>query len=49
MPRLAFGGVKEKKGKILMPVSINVNHALVDGYHVGQFFKKFQLELDKLN
>jgi|SaaInlStandDraft_1057018.scaffolds.fasta_scaffold76826_2 chloramphenicol O-acetyltransferase type A len=49
VPRLAFGGVKEKKGKILMPVSINVNHALVDGYHVGQFFKKFQLELDKLN
>ena len=35
--------------KLLMPVAVNVNHALVDGYHVGQFFKKFQLELDKLN
>ena len=49
VPQLAFGGLKEEKDKILMPVSVNVNHALVDGYHVGQFFKKFQLELDKLN
>ena len=49
IPQLAFGGLKEENNKFLMPVSVNVNHALVDGYHVGQFFKKFQLELDKLN
>ena len=32
-----------------MPVAINVNHALVDGYHIGQFFENFQNELDKMN
>ena len=25
-----------------MPVNIQVNHALVDGLHVGQFYQKFQ-------
>ena len=25
-----------------MPVSINVHHALMDGYHVGLFIEKFQ-------
>ena len=25
-----------------MNVSISVNHALVDGYHVGEFSEKFQ-------
>ena len=47
VPQLSFGKVQEKDGKMLMSVAINVNHALVDGYHLGQFFEKFQLELDK--
>jgi chloramphenicol O-acetyltransferase type A len=25
-----------------MNVSISVNHALVDGYHIGEFFERFQ-------
>lgn len=49
VPQLAFGKLKKEKGKILLPVAINVNHALVDGYHVGQFFEKFQQELDKID
>ena len=49
VPQLAFGKIKEEKGKMLMPVAVNINHALVDGYHVGQFFDKFQAELDKNN
>lgn len=49
VPQLAFGKIKQQKEKILMPVAINVNHALVDGYHVGQFFEKFQQELDKID
>ncbi|MDG2276091.1 MAG: CatA-like O-acetyltransferase [Flavobacteriaceae bacterium] len=31
-----------------MPVSVKVNHALVDGFHIGEFFKKFQIELNKI-
>ncbi|CAM1339940.1 CatA-like O-acetyltransferase [Tenacibaculum aestuarii] len=49
VPQLAFGKLKKKNGKMLLPVAINVNHALVDGYHVGQFFEKFQQELDKID
>ena len=49
VPQLAFGKLKEENGKMLLPVAINVNHALVDGYHIGQFFEKFQQELDKID
>ncbi len=48
VPKLAFSKFKKEKGALLMPVSIKVNHALMDGYHVGMFFEKFQVELDKI-
>jgi chloramphenicol O-acetyltransferase type A len=48
VPQLAFGKVIEENEQKIMPVAVNVNHALVDGYHVGQFFEKFQNELDKM-
>ena len=46
--KLAFGKFVKKEGRLMMPVSIAVNHALVDGYHVGQFFESYQKELDKI-
>ncbi|CAL2094821.1 chloramphenicol O-acetyltransferase type A [Tenacibaculum sp. 190524A05c] len=49
VPQLAFGKIKKEENQIVMPVAINVNHALVDGYHIGQFFENFQNELDKMN
>lgn len=48
VPKLAFGKYVQKKEKLIMPVSIAVNHALVDGYHVGLFVKKFQELLDNI-
>ncbi|WP_040279018.1 CatA-like O-acetyltransferase [Psychroserpens damuponensis] len=48
VPKLAFSKlVKENDGKMMMNVSINVNHALVDGYHIGLFAEKFQHYLNK--
>tara|TARA_B100000809_G_C15018798_1_gene487677 strand:+ start:196 stop:816 length:621 start_codon:yes stop_codon:yes gene_type:complete len=48
IPKLAFSKtVKENDGKMMMNVSINVNHALVDGYHIGLFAEKFQHYLNK--
>ncbi|MDJ0644619.1 MAG: CatA-like O-acetyltransferase [Flavobacteriaceae bacterium] len=47
IPRLAFGKVTEKAGTLKMPVAISVNHALVDGYHVGLFIEEFQKTLTK--
>jgi len=49
VPQLAFGKVTELNNRLVMPVAVNVNHALVDGYHVGEFFEKFQIELDKID
>lgn len=49
VPQLAFGKTKEENNKMLMPVAVNVNHALVDGYDIGQFFEKFQAQLDKID
>lgn len=49
VPQLAFGKIKEENEELFMPVAINVNHALVDGYHVGLFFEEFQNQLDKMN
>lgn len=49
VPQLAFGKIIQENDKKLMSVAINVNHALVDGYHIGQFFDNFQLELNKLS
>jgi chloramphenicol O-acetyltransferase type A len=48
VPKLAFGKYVQKEGRLMMPVSIAVNHALADGYHLGEFFKHFQAELDKI-
>ena len=46
VPKLAFGKLEKKEGKMQMPVAINVNHALMDGYHVGLFFDEFQKALN---
>ncbi len=46
--RLAFGKFIKKENNLKMPVSITVNHALVDGYHVGLFFDAFQKSLDSI-
>jgi len=49
VPKVAFGKIEKIDHQILMPVAINVNHALVDGYHLGEFYKNFQSELNKIN
>lgn len=48
VPKLAFGKFSIKDERKMMPVSVAVNHALVDGYHVGEFFKYYQMELNKI-
>ncbi len=46
IPKFAFGRFFESGGRWLLPVSVNVNHGLVDACHVGQFLEFFQLGLD---
>lgn len=47
VPKLAFGKTERKNRSLKMNVSINVNHALVDGYDIGLFVEKFQYYLNK--
>ena len=49
IPKFAFGKMVKEGNRLKMPVGITVNHALVDGYHVGLFFEEFQSQLDKNN
>lgn len=47
-PKVAFGRFKEEGGRLLMPVAVDVHHALCDGVHVGQFFERLQAQLDAI-
>ncbi len=42
IPKITFGKLHQSSGKYLMPMSVHVNHALMDGYHVGQYVERFQ-------
>lgn len=42
IPKIVFGKYFEENGKMMMPISVEVHHSLVDGYHVGQFLQKFR-------
>ncbi len=46
-PKISFGKVTEVNGRYLMPCSVHVHHALIDGRDVGEYFRIFQDYLDK--
>lgn len=48
VPRIVFGKVFDRDGHKLMPLSVEANHAIMDGFHVGKFFNEFQRSLDSV-
>lgn len=48
-PKISFGKYHEAGGRILMPVSNQSHHGLMDGQHVGQFYSKLQEACDSLS
>ena len=42
IPRIVFGKFTEENTRLLLPISVEVHHALVDGIHVGRFFTEFE-------
>lgn len=46
-PRITWGKYFEQEGKILMPVTLLCNHALVDGRHLAQFYENLAKELER--
>ncbi|MBI1224806.1 MAG: chloramphenicol acetyltransferase [Bacteroidetes bacterium] len=47
VPKLVFGKIFEENGRRKMPVSVEANHALMDGLHVGKYFELFQEQLNR--
>ena len=41
IPRIVFGRCTNHRRRIMMPVAVEVHHALVDGFDVAQFFDRF--------
>ena len=46
MPLSIFGKVTEDNGIKKMPVAMSFHHGFVDGYYVGQYWEKFQQNLN---
>lgn len=46
VPRVSWGKFFEQGDKTLMPLSVQAHHALVDGRHMGIYFKLIQEYLD---
>lgn len=49
IPKIAFGKYFTKENRVVMPVSVEAHHGLMDGYHVAEYFRHFQNELDSIN
>lgn len=48
VPRIVFGKIFDSADRKLMPVSVEANHAIMDGLHVGRFFELFQKKADSI-
>jgi len=42
VPKVVFGKHRAVGARRLLPVSVEVHHALVDGLHVGRFYQRFE-------
>jgi len=42
VPKIAFGKFTREKDSLLLPISVEVHHALVDGLHVGRYLARLE-------
>ncbi|MDD3080428.1 MAG: chloramphenicol acetyltransferase [Paludibacter sp.] len=47
VPKITFGKLSREGNKMWLPLDIHVNHALMDGFHVGKFIERFQKLLNQ--
>ena len=48
VPKIVFAKFYEKNGKLMMPVSIEAHHGLMDGRHIALYLQYFQEFLNKI-
>ncbi len=49
MPIINWGRFKNENGRLIMPVSVRMNHAAADGYLISKVFLMLQDEIDYFN
>ena len=47
-PRISWGQYREENGRIQIPVTLYVHHALADGLHISRFFENLRRKLDAI-
>lgn len=47
-PRITWGKYSKEEFKTVIPVTVQCNHALVDGLHISEFLDALEKELDKV-
>lgn len=48
IPRLAWGKYYEENNRLMVHLSIEVNHRLIDGFHIGKLKEAIDQEIDNL-
>lgn len=47
-PRITFGGYHWRGDRLILPVALLANHALVDGRHLAQFYQELERAAEEL-
>ncbi|MGB0863122.1 MAG: CatA-like O-acetyltransferase [Saprospiraceae bacterium] len=47
IPKIMFGKTFQEGDKLLIPMSVHVHHALMDGFHLSQYIDRFQVLLNQ--
>ncbi|WP_391488422.1 type A chloramphenicol O-acetyltransferase [Leclercia tamurae] len=47
-PMFTFGKYYEHEGKVLLPLAIQIHHAVCDGFHVARLFNELQVMCDDI-
>lgn len=47
-PIVTWGKYEQKDGRFIMPLSVNIHHAVCDGFHLSRFFNEVQQLIDSL-
>jgi len=42
IPKITLGKFFKNDGRVMLPISVEVNHCLMDGYHIGLFDKQLE-------
>lgn len=47
-PRISWGKYHTVNGRVMIPVNLQCNHALVDGLHLAKYFEQLEAELKQM-